>query len=98
MARMAIVPLSAVQVGFTALYVRYLYKLQNTFIRLLALFALLMATIVILLLQASVYRYIAHVVVVDDWYVVGIIAIQSLLSTFLILMAAYRKRVRSSTR
>jgi hypothetical protein len=98
MARVAIVPLSVVQVGFTAWYVCYLYQVENIFIRLLALFGLLVATIVIIILQASVYRYIAHVVIADDWYVVCIIAIQNLLSTFLIFMAAYRKRVRSSTR
>ena len=89
LARLSILPLAPVQVAMFALYCRY-YRLlpQSLVIRLPLRLLISVPMVAIIFIQAYIYRHITGFVVIDDWFLAMVVAIQvavSLITGLLIL-------------
>jgi hypothetical protein len=89
LARLSILPLAPVQVAMFALYCRYYRLLPQSLVIGLPLRLLISVPMVaIIFIQAYIYRHITGFVVIDDWFLAMVVAIQvavSLITGLLIL-------------
>ena len=77
LARLSILPLAPVQVAMFALYCRYYRLLPQSLVIGLPLRLLISVPMVaIIFIQAYIYRHITGFVVVDDWFLAMVVAIQ----------------------